>query len=83
MEKYPDVSKRPKPKTTQPFTTGELDAFFGILITCGLHKSNKEHLSDLWKSDYLPLVRASMSRNRFRMLLRFIRFDNDITRPQR
>jgi Transposase IS4 len=60
-----------------------LDAFFGILITCGLHKSNKEHLSELWKSDYLPLVRASMSHNRFRMLLRFIRFDNDITRPQR
>jgi hypothetical protein len=23
MEKYPDVSKRPKPKTTQPFTTGD------------------------------------------------------------
>ena len=83
IEKYTDVNKRPKLKTFKPFTEQEFDAFIGILIFCGVHKSNKEHLTELWKPDHLPLIRAAMSNDRFKLLLRFIRFDNDVTRPQR
>lgn len=83
LEKYPDASERPKEKIFKPFTEQELDAFFGILICCGVYKSNREHLTELWKPDHFPLIRASMSHDRFRMLLRFIRFDNDVTRPTR
>ncbi|XP_047534335.1 piggyBac transposable element-derived protein 1-like [Vanessa atalanta] len=83
MENYPDISKRPKQKIFKPFTEQELDAFFGILIFSGVHRSNKEHLTELWKSSHLPLFRAAMSHDRFKMLLRFIRFDNDVTRLER
>lgn len=82
-QKFPNVADRPKTKIFQPFTEEELDAFFGILIFCGVHKSNKEHLSELWKPIHLPLIRAAMPLDRFRMMLRVIRFDNDATRTSR
>lgn len=63
-----------------PFTEEEFDAFLGILLVSGVHRSNKEHVSEMWKLDSLPLIRAAMSRDRFKMLLRFIRFDNVNTR---
>ena len=58
IENYPDISKRPKQKIFKPFTEQELDAFFGILILSGVHRSNKD----------------AMSHDRFKMLLRFLRF---------
>ncbi|KAL4125871.1 hypothetical protein QTP88_010108 [Uroleucon formosanum] len=67
-------------KTFKPFTEEEFDAFLGILLVSGVHRSNKEHLSEMWKFDSLPLIRAAMPRDRFKMLLRFIRFDNVNTR---
>lgn len=80
---YPDPLHRPKPKSFKPFDSVELDAFFGILIACGVHRSNKEHTNELWANDGLPLIKASMSRDRFKLLLRFIRFDNEYTRAER
>ena len=37
----------------------------------------------MWKGDALPLIRAAMSRDRFKMILRFIRFGNECTRAKR
>ena len=37
----------------------------------------------MWKSDPLPLLRAAMSRDRLKMMLRFIRFENKNTRAER
>ncbi|GLV46494.1 hypothetical protein CBL_20823 [Carabus blaptoides fortunei] len=37
---------------------------------------------DMWKADALPLIRAGMSRDRFKMMLQFIRFDNVNTRAE-
>lgn len=71
------------PKLWKPITYEELDAFFGILLMAGVHKSNTEHIDELWKSDALPLYKATMSRDRFKQILRFIRFDNPTTRPAR
>lgn len=83
VQKYPVTSQRPPEKKYVPFVDYELDAFFGILIILGVHRSNKEFLHDLWKTDAIPLVRASMPRERFKFLLRCIRFDNDNTREER
>jgi Transposase IS4 len=82
-EKYPDATKRPPPCGFVPFTALELDAFLGILIAAGVHRSNKEHLDEMWQPDALPIYRAALSRDRFKMFLRFIRFDNAATRNER
>ena len=37
----------------------------------------------MWKVDGLPLVRAAMSHYRYKVMLRFIRFDNKSTRAER
>lgn len=70
-------------KNHVPFTEEELDAFFGILLHAGVHRSNREAVEELWKPQHLPLFRSSMSRNRFREFLRFIRFDDGTTRDVR
>ena len=70
-------------KTFQPFTEAELLAFIGILFAAGVHRQNKENLDDMWNGDALPLIRAAMSRDRFKMMLGFIRFDNKNTRTER
>ena len=41
----------------------------------GVHRKNKENLDYTWKGDALPLIRAAMSHDWFKMMLRFIRFD--------
>jgi hypothetical protein len=83
IQKYPNVSTRPEKKGFEPFCSTELDAFLGILIVCGLHRLNKEPVHVLYKNDGLPLVRAAMSRDRFNLFLKCIRFDNDTTRQER
>ncbi|CAK1590189.1 unnamed protein product [Parnassius mnemosyne] len=70
-------------KNFQSFTEIEFDAFLGILLAAGVHRSNKEHISEMWKLESLPLIRAAMSRDRYKMFLRFIRFDNESTRNER
>ena len=67
----------------QPFTEAELLAFIGILIAAGVHKQNTENLDDMWNGDGFPLIRAAMSPNRFKMMLRFIGFDNENTCAER
>lgn len=66
-----------------PFSADELNAFFGLLLFAGVHRSNKEHVDELWKPQHLPMFRATMARNRFREFLRFIRFDDGTTRDER
>lgn len=82
-ERFRNASERPPLRTFEPFTEVELSAFIGILIAAGVHRNNKENLEDMWKVDALPLIRAAMCRDRFKLMLRFIRFDNDNTRAER
>ena len=83
MNRFPLASGRPLSKTFQPFTEAEMLAFIGVLIAAGEHRQNKGNLDDMWQSDRLPLIRAAMSRDRFKMMLRFITFDNENTRANR
>lgn len=64
-------------------TLAELQALIGIVITAGVHKSGHEHIDELWAPAALPLYKAAMSRNRFKEMLRFIRFDDYRTRADR
>ncbi|KAF2887709.1 hypothetical protein ILUMI_18464 [Ignelater luminosus] len=79
IQKY-NAFKRPPPKAFKPFTEEKFGVFLGILLAAGVHKSNKEHISEMWKPESLPLFRAAMSRDRFKM---FIRFDKQNTRNER
>ncbi|KAK9736087.1 Zinc finger, C2H2 type [Popillia japonica] len=46
---YKDSKRQPPTlKVFNAFTEEEFDAFLGILITAGVHKSNKEHISEMW-----------------------------------
>ena len=83
MNRFPLASGRPPSKTFQPFTEAELLAFIGILIAAGVHRQNKENLDNMWKGDTLSLICAVMSCDLFKMMLRFIRFDNENTRAER
>ena len=49
-------------------------AFIGILICSGVNNSNTDHTSEMSISTSYPLYRATMGVNRFRAILRFIRF---------
>lgn len=70
-------------RSWKPVTSQEMYAFFGILICSGVNNSNIDHTSEMWKSTLYPLYRASMGVNRFRLILRFIRFDDVNTRQAR
>jgi len=79
MNMFPLVSEQPPSNTFQPFTEAELLAFISILIAAGVHRQNKENLDDMWKVNTLPLIHAAMSHDRFKMMVRFIRFDKENT----
>ncbi|CAB4060885.1 unnamed protein product [Lepeophtheirus salmonis] len=75
--KYPDTSERPTLIPFEPFTNDELHTSFCIPIATGVHRNNKGTLEDIWKIDAQPLIRAAMFRDRFKMIPRVIRFDNE------
>ena len=62
----------------------EIKAFIGLCLYAGLHKSNHEAVSLLWsENEGRPIFTATMSRNRFTSILKFLRFDNRATRQER
>lgn len=83
IEKYPNPDKRPSLKIFKQFITEEMDAFLGILIHAGLHRSNRQNITQIWQTNAFPLIRAAISRDRFYLFLRCIRFDSYRTRAVR
>ncbi|XP_065674166.1 piggyBac transposable element-derived protein 4-like [Hydra vulgaris] len=67
----------------KPVTVQEIYSFMAILICSGVNNSNTDHVSDMWHSSSYPLYRATIGINRFRNIMRFIRFDDANTRKQR
>ncbi|XP_037942532.1 piggyBac transposable element-derived protein 4-like [Teleopsis dalmanni] len=70
-------------KVWSDVTEAEIDAFIAILLAAGVSHNNKQKSSVLWHTDGLPIFRAAMSFKRFRIITRFIRFDNGRTREFR
>ncbi|XP_017882546.1 uncharacterized protein LOC108626410 [Ceratina calcarata] len=64
----------------------EIDAFFGLLLLMGRFGEFRESEQDLWKQDTglsRPHYIATMSRDRFINILKYIRFDDSTTREER
>jgi hypothetical protein len=67
----------------KPIDRIKLESFIGLLIQSGVNRSNHELLYDLWDiSQSRPVYRATMSLQRFKHLLQFIRFDDRETRDK-
>lgn len=71
------------PKTWKPLSTEEFDEYLAVLITAGVHHSNKEHVTELFKDYSHPLYRSCIGKNRFKEISRFLRFDDFNTREER
>lgn len=64
----------------------ELRAFLGLLILRGVCRAKRESVHNLWSTDSAfarPVFIATMSRERFKQLLRFLKFDDYETRADR
>jgi hypothetical protein len=59
-------------------------AFIGLLILAGVHRGKNETLDKLWSTiNGRSIFRATMTKNRFKSLLQFCRFDHAATRDER
>lgn len=73
-------------RDARPTDAREMKALIGILFIAGAVKAGRRNLSDLWDNTCgtgVELVYVSMSQNRFRFLIRCLRFDNIHTREER
>ena len=63
----------------------ELLAFFGLLYLAGMHKQSHTNLNQLWATNAtgIELFSLIMSKERFRFLIRCLRFDDLSTRNAR
>jgi hypothetical protein len=66
-------------------TRGEILALFGALFLMAVKSGNRADLTEFFNKNGtgLTMIRPNFSENRFRFLLRFLRFDNLNTRTQR
>lgn len=64
--------------------SAKLQAFFGLLITAGVHTARGKLLDEFWSKEYgLPIFRATMSYPRFSSILMCLGFDDELTRKER
>ena len=67
-----------------PVDMDEMKAFIACLLFAGVMKSRNESYDQLWAEDVgRPFLRASMSLSRFKVIMKFLRFDNPQDRAQR
>ena len=83
IEDYNRNNPEKEPRIWRNISTQEFYAFLSVLICAGANNSNTDHVNEMWKSSSFPLYRATMGINRFKSILRFIRFDDFKTRPKR
>src|SRR6218665_1905437 len=73
-----------KVKKWNPITSVEMNAFLCLLLLAGTYRAKLEPLRDMWCSEHgRPIFTATMSVNRFVDILRFLRFDNKVSREHR
>ena len=62
----------------------EIKAFLGLLLTAGTNKQSKVDISEFWHPIFgNPIFQATKGKNRFKIILKFLRFDNKETRSER
>lgn len=72
-----------QPKEWKPTDEVEMYAWFGLLLFSGVFHCSNMQAKDLWHSRHFDIYNATMSLDRFKMLLRFVRFDGANTRSAR
>lgn len=61
----------------------EMRAYFGLLLFAGLFRSSGESMKELWDDELgRPIFRATMTLERFKVIGRFLRFDDRAQRLQ-
>lgn len=72
-------------RKVRPMSLVELKCLIGLLYLLSIHGGNRINLEEFWADDGLGMPRfiASMSLNRFRFLLRMLRFDDKRSRQER
>lgn len=73
-------------RDAKPTSLTEMRAFVGLLIVIGVNRSGRQNLKDFWDNSIgmgTELIYLTMSINRFRFLLRSVRFDDIRDRHQR
>ena len=73
-------------KDYQRISLIELYAFLGLMVVTGVLRISKEPVDNLWCADpnkSRPILIATMARDRFKVILRFLRFDDTTTRTIR
>ncbi|CAF1585640.1 unnamed protein product, partial [Adineta steineri] len=83
LKTIPDYSgiKTHKNRQWKSIDRIELESFIALLIQSGLNHSNHDLLNELWDiSQSRPIYRATMSLQRFKYILQFLRFDDRYTR---
>lgn len=61
----------------------EMYAFFGLTLFAGIFGTNVQPSHELWGHNGNPIYRATMSATRYKLILKYIRFDNGSTRSAR
>lgn len=70
----------------RPLEKSELDCFLGVLIKAGALRCRKESTREIWTTNASirrSFFTAAMSRNRFELIYKFLRFDDKTTRTER
>src|SRR5688572_11664990 len=68
----------------KPVNDKEMIAFIGLCILAGVYRGNHEPQSSLWSErEGRPVFVATMSRTRFRCIMKYMRFDDKATRDER
>lgn len=74
---------RPRRFEWQDMDPVEFRAFIGLLLRAGLQKSSGLEFNDFWTTvaeNRSPIFQAAMSRNRARLIMQFLRFDDVLER---
>lgn len=68
----------------KPVDGVEVRAFIGLFILAGVYRSNHEPVSTLWSErEGKPVFTATMPRNRFSDIIKYLRFDEKASRAER
>ena len=68
------------------FSLDELTGFISLMLLTGVFRAKREPIGELFNDDLnfgRPIFRAAMPRERMKNILRFLRFDNHVTRDVR
>jgi hypothetical protein len=82
IQKY--TNRRMKAIGKRPFSFVEIKACIAVVIRAGADRDNLSHIESLFNmKDSRPFYSCAISKNRFQSFMRYISFDNKLTRKER